>query len=485
MIPARNPHLGHFFVGNLLSSILFGVITVQTQLYYRRFLKDPWWIKALVAFLWYEHTFQVRPALELISDLQRLAQLSVVVITSLAIYSQTIQYIPVYPRVPWNATYWIMHWLVSSTVIQIFFAYRLLALSGQRIFTYLIGVIIVVHTVRAFEFDIVSIVKGGIPKGSTPTVTAMASLSVIVDLSLAFGVTITLRKQRTGSSQTDRILNWIILYVAATGVATSILAILILIWIHMGDPYSALIISVPYGGVYIACGLAHLHARSSLRARFTIREQPAFRSRNPSLELQPRSRENQSGDDNGRPAAATKIDFSTISTFSTTLTTNNPSTRDGLEINGHPPAPEPIEIKRTVETITQSSCSNCVGIGPNHEHLAREAHSEVDLSLSSPSHLAPTFNETSQDSSETGTSCPGDSVGLASTYTSTSTFTHVPVAGFSPTEMLSEGHRPLGNESQAWLLPSPVQGQRQLSDEQLQDRAQRLDARESVRVKDK
>ncbi|KAF8315059.1 hypothetical protein DL93DRAFT_967629 [Clavulina sp. PMI_390] len=50
-IQPPNPHLGCFFIGNLLSSSLFGLITVQAHRYYAKFPKDPWWIKTLVAFL--------------------------------------------------------------------------------------------------------------------------------------------------------------------------------------------------------------------------------------------------------------------------------------------------------------------------------------------------------------------------------------------------------------------------------------------------
>ncbi|KAF8315058.1 hypothetical protein DL93DRAFT_2079772, partial [Clavulina sp. PMI_390] len=427
--------------------ILFGVITVQAHLYYSRFPKDVWWIRASVTFLW-------------------LAQLTVVVITSFAIYSQTVQYVPVYPKLPWNAMYWSFHLAVSATAIQAFFAHRLWALSGRRIFTVIIIMIIIANSARSIVFNIACLISGSVSKHALPTVSLVTSLSAVIDVALALGVTLTLRKQRTGFRDTDSLLNWIILYVAATGAATSILAIVTLVWIHLGNPYSALIISVPYGGVYITCGFAHLHARTSLRTRFVAREQLIFRSDDPSLEMQSRTQQDQSRIPEIRQRAATRNGTSTISTFPITLATNNPSTGDGLEASGVSSSPDTIQIKRTVETIQQSSCDNCLGTEVNHKHAGNP-----------PSRLDPVAaaNHAPPDSIESGEQALGVLNRLPDIYVSP--HTHTPIPRFSPTEMFSDGRRRLHSESHTISLTTSEERRQHPLDMHLQFRVHHLDGR--------
>jgi hypothetical protein len=39
-------------VGTMVAVFLFGIITVQTEYYFREFREDHIWLKALVAFMW-------------------------------------------------------------------------------------------------------------------------------------------------------------------------------------------------------------------------------------------------------------------------------------------------------------------------------------------------------------------------------------------------------------------------------------------------
>ncbi|KAF8315061.1 hypothetical protein DL93DRAFT_2097062 [Clavulina sp. PMI_390] len=316
--PLVNPDLGPFFVGNLLSSVLFGVITVQTHLYYSKFPRDSRWLKVLVAFLWF-------------------AQLLVVYVVPTSSDYLLLRILTIYT-------------LVSAAVVQSFFVYRLWTLSRQRILTIMIGIVILVNA----EFNTVSIASGGVTSNSLSTVTAIASLGVVIDVALTLGIAVTLRKQRTGFRDTDRILNWIIIYVGATGAMISILAVLMLIFIHLKNAWGSFVISVPYGGVHIICVLTHLHARSTLRTRFITREQPVSRSYGPTRShLHP----------DWSPSAVGV----TRSTVSITLTTNNPSAGDVIELNGHSSTTEVVEIKRTVETIRQSSLvAPLIALDPHH-----------------------------------------------------------------------------------------------------------------------
>ncbi|KAF8310601.1 hypothetical protein DL93DRAFT_2169642 [Clavulina sp. PMI_390] len=252
-----------FLIGVILSSILFGMVSIQTRLYWKRFPNDLWVMKTMVAFLW-------------------AAQLAEVGIASSAIYEQINEYrrratTPHSVKssngetLQWEIQYWSTHLVITAFVVQAFFAYRLWALSRHRIYAFVIGLLIVVNMGLG-----VGEAKNNYQRASgegalkSPhhfqMIIALTALSAGTNLALAVGVVITLRKQRTGFVQTDRIVNWIILYGIASGVVTSIFAIAILIATMLGDGDTVVGAGVPFGGVYIASAFAHLHSRTTLRS---------------------------------------------------------------------------------------------------------------------------------------------------------------------------------------------------------------------------
>ncbi|KAF8310604.1 hypothetical protein DL93DRAFT_1591561 [Clavulina sp. PMI_390] len=269
-----SPLLGSFLVGTILSSIIFGAVTVQTKLYFSIFPKDSWLVKAMVVFLW-------------------CAQFTEVAIASRAAYGQTASHTGSPPTNPdleplqWEMQYWSTHLILTAFVVQSFYAYRLWALSRHRIYISFMASLIIVNVGLGFGdcFEIddihsnyVPASKGGGPVTSHhfPRVIALTLLSAITDLALACGVIVTLRKQRTGFDQTDRIVNWIILYGVTSGIATSIFAFVILIMNVVGDGPNAVGAGVPFGGVYIFSALAHLHSRSGLRSRLAAIPQKSW-----------------------------------------------------------------------------------------------------------------------------------------------------------------------------------------------------------------
>ncbi|KAF8310602.1 hypothetical protein DL93DRAFT_2230225 [Clavulina sp. PMI_390] len=262
--PPPSPILGSFLIGVVLSSILFGAVSVQAKLYLKRFPNDSWVVKAMVIFLW-------------------LAQLVEVGIASGAVYGQTDAYrqhaetsrfVRESQRgtIEWETQYWSTHLIITAFVVQSFFAYRLWALSRHWMYTGVMGVLILVN----IGLGIVEVKNNYVraPNGGAldsphhfQRIIALTTLSAVTDLALAVGVVLTLRKQRTGFLQTDRVVNWIILYGIASGMATTVFAIAILIATLIGDGDNIVGAGVPFGGVYIASTFAHLHSRTALRSR--------------------------------------------------------------------------------------------------------------------------------------------------------------------------------------------------------------------------
>ncbi|KAF8310586.1 hypothetical protein DL93DRAFT_2230211 [Clavulina sp. PMI_390] len=245
--------LGSFFIGNTLTSILFGAITLQTRLYFTRFPSDSRILKFMVAFLW-------------------LAQLLEMMISSHKLYGQTTHSHQASsatspPRSPtWEKDYWYTHTILSSFIVQSFFAYRLWSLSRYRIYIGMIVALIVVNFAVALS-DNLDDYLGRPPEAAhdLDKVIIITTCSAVIDLAVAFGVVLILRKQRTGFVQTDRIVNWIILYGVASGVLTSIFALVILVLNLVGEANKAIGVAMSFGAVYIASALAHLHSRAGLR----------------------------------------------------------------------------------------------------------------------------------------------------------------------------------------------------------------------------
>ncbi|KAF8315060.1 hypothetical protein DL93DRAFT_2079776 [Clavulina sp. PMI_390] len=197
------------------------------------------------------------------------------------------------------------------------------------------------------------------------------------------------------------------------------------------------------------------------------------------MEMQSCFREDRlGGDGTTQPRMRTRNDQSTISVFSTTLITNPLPMTDDREVNGNPSNLNPIQIKRTVETIRQSSCDNCLGVGPNHEHTAGQPLDHAHCPESPQAQLGVALEDTPRNSFEGGAQCLSSSpTGVEPLTGYTSTYTHTPVPSFSPTDMFTEGKRPPESESQAFSFPTATNSQQRPLDVHLQISVHHLDGR--------
>ncbi|KAJ6563410.1 hypothetical protein DFH09DRAFT_1159074 [Mycena vulgaris] len=114
-IPALDGSIGVTEIGSVFATFLYGIETLQTFNYYRQFPKDPWFLKTLVAVIWF---------LELGHTI---CTLHAVYATTITFYGQ-LQYVFNPPRTLYLTI------LFSSTinaVVQTFFAIRIRLLSNQ------------------------------------------------------------------------------------------------------------------------------------------------------------------------------------------------------------------------------------------------------------------------------------------------------------------------------------------------------------------
>ncbi|KAF8309638.1 hypothetical protein DL93DRAFT_2170208 [Clavulina sp. PMI_390] len=248
--PLQN--IGGSLIGNVLASALFGVITIQTRLYFARFPADLLWIKTMVAFFW-------------------VAQFVDVALTSRGVYWRAIQeyngQLSQIPQSTWNVDHWGIDVPVAAVFVQTFFLYRLWTLSRQRLYSLVVSGLIIANAILGLYSASYVYVSNGTRAVPYKMLVEYASISVGIDVALTFGVTLALRKHCTGFHQTDRILNWIIFYGVATGALTSCFAMVMLLCTVTGHRKVLSVTMVPYGGVYITSALAHLHSRSALRTQ--------------------------------------------------------------------------------------------------------------------------------------------------------------------------------------------------------------------------
>ncbi|KAF8312020.1 hypothetical protein DL93DRAFT_2156950, partial [Clavulina sp. PMI_390] len=189
----------------------------------------------------------------------------------------------------WTNSYFAIHTVVSSFIVQLFFLFRLWTLSRS-----ILTVSLVLSVVLAqFAFGIVFSVQTFLAHftslqqfQSTAIITWLA-LAAASDTLIAGALTFILRRHRTGFQATDSTIHVIIAYGITTGAVTSILAIILLFCFAVAKRWETpFVIGMPLGGVYIVVLLITLQSRVSLRERLT-RDGP--RGMSVSVELTSRS----------------------------------------------------------------------------------------------------------------------------------------------------------------------------------------------------
>ncbi|KAF8309641.1 hypothetical protein DL93DRAFT_2230773 [Clavulina sp. PMI_390] len=251
------PPLGTTMIGHILASILWGVTTVQSTLYFSRFRRDSRWIATMVVCLW-------------------LSQCAEVVLTTRGLYRLVIVrpgasslHGPPAIWYKWDYYSWGLQFPLASITVQTFFLYRLWTLTKYRTLNFVTTALVFGNGAFSLGTTLRVYATNGTKLIKLPLIIGYNTVSVFIDILLAGSVAWALKKHRTGFIQTDRVLNQIILYGVATGALTSLFALFILLCAALGQRAILRIATVPLGGVYIVCALAHLHSRAGLRTRLT------------------------------------------------------------------------------------------------------------------------------------------------------------------------------------------------------------------------
>ncbi|KAF9505731.1 hypothetical protein BS47DRAFT_1353646 [Hydnum rufescens UP504] len=245
-------------LGAVISSILFGVNTVQAVLYFFRFSTDSgaWVLHILVAVAW------ILQGLE-------------VVFLSLESYVSGVKHsfpAPVVGYHPWIGILWILVGVLMSSMVQTFYAWRIYQLSHKIYLMPLLGVLIVLKLGVGIAVAVLPAAR----RLSTWTVREtewvpplwMATDGVL-DLTLLVCMCVALFAQRTGLQSTDRLINRMLRYCLHTGLLTSTVTIgsAISYWIS-GTCTTTIALNISAFSLYVTAMLANLHTRSRLRELF-------------------------------------------------------------------------------------------------------------------------------------------------------------------------------------------------------------------------
>lgn len=310
--------IGAMLVALVVSSILFGSLTVQTHSYFTRFPNDPRWIKLMVGVLW-------------VTDLVHQ------IFTCWAVYDYVVTHFhdPAYlirNTTPLGTTVTLEP--IPAIIVQLYFARRLYLLNKKWwpvvALTVILAVVsfglgmfcgVIIHTIELLE---------GFKK-YTWAVTSWLVLCCVVDVLIAAAIAIQLWSSRSGFKPTDKLLATLTVWTVNTGMLPAACALLdVVSFVTLNNSLVHLAANITLAKLYGNTALSFLNRRTS--------EKSAFRSR---------SRENANIRMRTFPSGGPSFGTATEDAPGATTSSLNPIRRSAKE---SPAAVFEISRKQFVET---------------------------------------------------------------------------------------------------------------------------------------
>ncbi|KAL4259965.1 DUF6534 domain-containing protein [Pleurotus pulmonarius] len=211
-MPSTKLLFGPMLIGVLFNTILYGILVVQSSIYYQTYKKDASWLRYFMLYLFIAET--VNSALDI-----------VMVYEPLILNFETSRATTFFPIM--LATDPIITVLIS-TPIQIFVAWRILIISRAKWLAGLICIFAFISMGGGFWTGItVTIIRrfDRKPELHWPALTWLLA-SAIADVTITVSLAFSLSRRKTGISNTDDAVNRIIRLTIQTGLVTAIFAAL-------------------------------------------------------------------------------------------------------------------------------------------------------------------------------------------------------------------------------------------------------------------
>lgn len=248
---------GAYFIGVVISAVLYGVTCVQVWFYYVSYPSDPWHIKTLVFGVFASDT--VHQALithsayvYLVSDIGSATGLEDIV---------------------WSLIVEVLFNAITSLLVQSFLAMRVYRLSNKSI---PITAVVMVVVIAEFVLSVIYVAKALVFQTFAELLTlkdlssAINATTAASDVLIAGCLVFLLQKSRTGFRRSDSMINKLMLFSLNTGLLTGIFAVASLISISAW-PNAFIYIAFYFclGRLYCNSLLATLNARRIIRAAST------------------------------------------------------------------------------------------------------------------------------------------------------------------------------------------------------------------------
>ncbi|KAF8341991.1 uncharacterized protein EI90DRAFT_3150162 [Cantharellus anzutake] len=248
---------GGTFVGNVCSTFLFGILTVQVVLYYIRFPQDGKWIRRIVGFLWVAIVFQT------------------VCMTKMIWWWHIQNYFnpQALAKPKWEFSSYHLATTIESVVVQSFFVYRIWGLSSN---IYVIAPLQAL-VITQFAFATTLLIEADIALSFDEVahkwnwlVRVWLAIQATCDALIAMLMTFLLWHRKTGFKRTDRAIDTMVYWSVATGSATCFQSIILMgIFSHFGFTFSALVFGITLSSMYPISMLTSLHMRSKVRKQLS------------------------------------------------------------------------------------------------------------------------------------------------------------------------------------------------------------------------
>jgi len=255
MFPSRTQELeilGSYLSGNVLASIVFGVISVQIVYYFHHFPHDHRGTKILVSVLWLIQAIQV-------------------CCVTVALYWYLVAEFGDTENLyndDWERSLGQLFTTAVPAAVQTFFVRRIYHLSNSIKLAVFVEALVVLQCGLGFALSFIWNRYHNLRTIDAKyawLVMAWFVVIVTADIVIAICMCILLRRKRTGFKSTDSIIARMVIYTVNTSAITSVTSIIILVvFTTRGWRFPILLLGVPYGGLYTLAMLSNLLARSDL-----------------------------------------------------------------------------------------------------------------------------------------------------------------------------------------------------------------------------
>ncbi|KAF8154969.1 hypothetical protein B0H34DRAFT_718827 [Crassisporium funariophilum] len=244
--------MGAMMIGVIVSAVLHGICLVQAFIYYTKYKKDLWFIKALVG---------ATVSLDAIH----------LVFISHSVYYYVISNYHDKDRLrflTWSVVMEALFTGINGGIVQTFYTWRVWRLSKGNISLTAIIIFLILATVGSGTAWVILAMQISTYQkllDISPLTITINALSTTVDVIIAATLCLLLHNARTGFKRSDSIINKLIIFVVNTGVLTTCCAIASLISL-VASPNSLIYATFYFciGRFYTNSFLATLNARKSM-----------------------------------------------------------------------------------------------------------------------------------------------------------------------------------------------------------------------------